>query len=190
AVNLQEWGTSQESRDEGLTIPAQVNYVGKGANLYKLGYKMDGSSSVINNYLRTTWLWDHVRVQGGAYGGFCMFNQRSGVYTFLSYRDPNLRETLDIYDRTGSYLRQLDQNRLSHDELTKSIIGVIGDMDAYQLPDAKGYTSLTRYLTGNTDERRQLRREQILNTSLEDFKAFGEVLDALKDEGVVIVMGS
>ena len=190
AVNLQEWGTSQESRDEGLTIPAQVNYVGKGANLYKLGYKMDGSSSVINNYLRTTWLWDHVRVQGGAYGGFCMFNQRSGVYTFLSYRDPNLRETLDIYDRTGSYLRQLDQNRLSHDELTKSIIGVIGDMDAYQLPDAKGYTSLTSYLTGNTDERRQLRREQILNTSLEDFKVFGEVLDALKDEGVIIVMGS
>jgi Zn-dependent M16 (insulinase) family peptidase len=189
-LNIHDWGFSQEFRSEGLTIPAQVNYVGKGANLYKLGYQMDGSSSVINNYLRTTWLWDRVRVQGGAYGGFCMFNHRSGVYTFLSYRDPNLRETLDIYDRTGSYLRQLDQDRLSQDELTKSIIGVIGDMDAYQLPDAKGYTSMTRYLTGDTDERRQQRREQILHTSLKDFKAFGEVLDSLRDEGLVVVMGS
>jgi Zn-dependent M16 (insulinase) family peptidase len=185
-----DWSSSLASRNEGLTIPAQVNYVGKGANLYKLGYKMDGSISVINNYLRTTWIWDQVRVQGGAYGGFCLFNHQSGVYTFLSYRDPNTVDTLDIYDRTGSYLRQLDQTRLSQDELTKSIIGVIGDMDAYQLPDAKGYSSMVRYLTGETDAIRQQRRDQILSTTNEDFNAFAEVLDRLREEGLVVVMGS
>jgi Zn-dependent M16 (insulinase) family peptidase len=75
---------------EGLTIPAQVNYVGKGANLYEVGYEYHGSVNVIANYLRTTWLWDKVRVQGGAYGGMCRFGKQSGLMAFLSYRDPNL----------------------------------------------------------------------------------------------------
>ena len=89
---------------EALTIPAQVNYVGKGANLYKLGYEPHGSVSVINNYLGTTWLWEKVRVQGGAYGGFSAFDTHSGTFTFLSYRDPNLLATLDTYDKTVDFL--------------------------------------------------------------------------------------
>ena len=93
---------------EGLAIPAQVNYVGKGANLYDLGYAADGSVEVITNYLRTTWLWERVRIQGGAYGGFCVFNQRSGVFTFISYRDPNLLGTLENYDASAGFLRDLN----------------------------------------------------------------------------------
>jgi hypothetical protein len=182
-----QWRPTAASHFEGLTIPAQVNYVGKGANLFKLGYEARGSVDVILNYLRTTWLWERVRVQGGAYGAFCAFNQRSGVYTYLSYRDPNLLKTLDNYDGAASFLRQLD---LSQEELTKSIIGVIGDLDAYQLPDAKGYTSLARYLAGDTDEDRQIWREQVLSTSVRDFRTFGEMLERLKDVGYVVVLGS
>ena len=70
-----DWQPASATSFEGLTIPAQVNYVGKGANLYDLGYSSDGSVEVITNYLRTTWLWERVRIQGGAYGGFC-FNHR------------------------------------------------------------------------------------------------------------------
>ena len=172
---------------EGLTIPAQVNYVGKGANLYKLGYEPHGSVNVINNYLGTTWLWEKVRVQGGAYGGFCTFDTNSGTYTFLSYRDPNLLGTLQNYDNTVDFLKDLD---MSADELKKSIIGTIGNMDAYQLPDAKGWTSMVRYLTHYTDEERQRIREEVLNTNANDFKQFARVLAELSKAGEVVVLGS
>lgn len=184
------WERDLLPRNEGLTIPAQVNYVGKGGNIFDLGYEMDGSVSVINNYLRTTWLWEKVRVQGGAYGGFCLFDHRSGIFSYLSYRDPNLLDTLAVYDGSGQYLRQLDSSRLTPEELTKTIIGTIGDMDAYQLPDAKGFTSMSRYLAKETDSERQRRRNQIFSTSLEHFHAFGEVLDRLQNSSKVVVIGS
>ena len=183
----EQWRPAPASRFEGLTIPAQVNYVGKGANLFKLGYEARGSVDVILNYLRNTGLWERVRVQGGAYGAYSIFSNRSGVFTYLSYRDPNLLKTLDNYDGTASFLRELD---LSQEELTKSIIGVIGDLDAYQLPDAKGFTSLTRYLAGDTDEGRQLWRDQVLSTSVRDFRSFGETLEQVKKAGYVVVLGS
>jgi hypothetical protein len=180
------WRTAWSTGDEGLTIPAQLNYVGKGANLYQLGYALDGSIMVISNYLRTTWLWERVRVRGGAYGGFCVFDHRSGILTFLSYRDPNLLDTLKVYDQTHEFLRGL---HLSQDELTKSIIGVISDLDAYQLPDAKGYTSMLRYLAGDTEESRQRLRDQVLSTSQEDFHAFAETLALVQEKGQVVVLG-
>ncbi|RPI25270.1 MAG: peptidase M16, partial [Chloroflexota bacterium] len=186
-TSAKEWSSPSLSPVEGLTIPAQVNYVGKGADLYKLGYELHGSVQVITLFLRSTWLWEKVRVQGGAYGGFSLFDRQSGVLTFLSYRDPNLLGTLDVYNRTAEFLKQLD---LSAPELTKSIIGAIGEMDAYLLPDAQGYMSMIRYLTGITDEDRQRLRDQVLATSLDDFRRFGEVLEPVEDHGHVVVMGS
>lgn len=182
-----QWHLSAQPQFEGLTIPAQVNYVGKGANLQDLGYQASGAIDVIIKYLRTTWLWERVRVQGGAYGGFCLFNHRSGVFTYLSYRDPNLLSTLDNYDRTAQFLSKLE---LSQEELIKSIIGAIGDMDAYQLPDARGYTSMMRYLAGDTDESRQVWRDQILSATQRDFRHVGRVLEGLNEQGQVVVLGS
>jgi Zn-dependent M16 (insulinase) family peptidase len=172
---------------EGLTIPARVNYVGKGSALYDLGYDFHGSLLAIINYLRTTWLWERVRVQGGAYGGSCTFDRRSGVFGYLSYRDPNLLGTLDNYDRTAEYLRDLE---LSEDELVKSIIGAIGQLDSYQLPDAKGYTSLARYLSGESAVQRQQMRDQLLAATAADFRRFANVLAQVSQQGHVVVMGS
>lgn len=180
-----EWETAVTH--EGLTIPAQVNYVGKGANLYKLGYELDGSISVINNTLRMTYLWEKIRVQGGAYGAFNAFDKRSGVYSFLSYRDPNLTATLEHYDRAAAFLRRVE---LSEDELTKGIIGAISNIDAYRLPDAKGYTSMIWHLLGESDESRQQYREQALATTEADFRAFAEVLAEAAGRGEVVVLGS
>jgi hypothetical protein len=181
------WTPSYDATHEGLTIPAQVNYVGKGANLYELGYRYHGSLAAITNFVRTGWLWDKVRMQGGAYGASVGFSKQSGVLTFTSYRDPNLLGTLDVYDQTAEVLRSLT---LSHDELTQSIIGAVGTMDAYQLPDAKGYTSLVRYLLGETDEHRQQVRDELLGASVEHFRAFGTVLAEVAQQGRVVVLGA
>ncbi|MCA9982383.1 MAG: peptidase M16, partial [Anaerolineales bacterium] len=142
-VNHQTWQRGSLPANEGLTIPAQVNYVGKAANLYDLGYTHHSSVSVISNLLNTNYLWERVRMRGGAYGAFAPFNAYTGVFQQISYRDPNLLQTVEVYDNTAVYLRQLD---LSQDDIAKAIIGVIGSMDSYQLPDAKGYSSLNRYL--------------------------------------------
>lgn len=183
----QSWKISDGPRAEALTIPATVNYVAKGDDLIRLGYTPNGATSVIENYLRATWLWDKVRVQGGAYGGFCNVDLRSGVFAFLSYRDPNLLDTLNVYDETSRILREAD---VSEPELTRSVIGTIGEIDAYQLPDAKGYSSMVRHLVGETEALRQQRREEVLNTTVNDFRAFGEVLNKVVTGGRVVVLGS
>jgi Zn-dependent M16 (insulinase) family peptidase len=175
---------------EGLAIPSQVNYVGKGANLYELGYELDGSVEVILGYLRMTHLWEKIRVLGGAYGAFVTFDDRSGVLTFLSYRDPNIAATIDSYDKAAAFLKSLDSSRLSDRELTKAIIAAIGDLDTYQLPDAKGYTSMMRYLTNRTEELRQEIRDEILSTNGEDFIGFGEVLEKVTQSNAIAVLGA
>ena len=185
--DLAIWTPDGGAANEGLTIPAQVNYVAKGANLYDLGYTLHGSALVITGYLGTSYLWEKIRVQGGAYGGFAVFDRHSGVFDFLSYRDPNLLATLDNYDGAARFLRELD---LSQDELTKGIIGTIGSMDAYQLPDAKGHTSLVRHLTGVTDADRQRLRDEVLSTTAAHFRQFGDVLAEVSRAGRVVVMGS
>ena len=172
---------------EGLAIPAQVNYVGKAANLYALGYGYHGSIHVITNLVRTSWLWDKIRAQGGAYGAFARFAKQSGTWSYLSYRDPNLVGTLENYDGTGAFLRRYV---ISDDELTKGIIGAIGALDGYQLPDAKGYTSMLRYFSGETDAIRQQTRDEILGTTQQHIRDFAEYLEAANQAGHIVVMGA
>ncbi len=183
----QTWSLELLPENEGLTAPSQVNFVGKGANLFELGYRPHGSALVARRYLSTTWLWDKVRVQGGAYGGMSSYGRISGTFTFFSYRDPNLMGTLDNFDGASSFLKELS---LSDDELTKAIIGTISDIDAYQLPDAKGYTSLVRHLAAISDENRQQLRDEILSTRPADIRAFGDALGAVRDHGHVVILGS
>lgn len=182
-----DWFPEGPDALEGMTIPSKVNYVGKGANLYDLGHRFHGSSLVITRYLRNSWLWEQVRVQGGAYGAFCLFDRGSGALTFVSYRDPNILKTLEAFDQTGSFL---SGGNLGKKELTKSIIGAIGDLDAHMLPDAKGYASMIRYLTGDTEEDRQQMRDEILNTKTSDFDAFADILEKVKKEGIIKILGS
>ena len=189
-VKLSSFNIQPMPMKEGLTIPAQVNYVGKGVNLYDMGYEYDGSSNVVTGYLQMTYLWDKIRVQGGAYGAFVAFDDASGVFTLLSYRDPNIAGTIENYNNAAAFLKGLNASRLSDNELTKAIIAAVGELDSYQLPDAKGYTSMMRYLTGRTNEMRQKTREQVLSTNGEDFIAFGEALEKFAQSEAVAVIGS
>ncbi|MDR2695828.1 MAG: insulinase family protein, partial [Deltaproteobacteria bacterium] len=110
-----EWPCPVMPVAEALCVPAQVNYIGKAANHFALGYRYHGSVNVILRHLRMAYLWERVRVQGGAYGAFCSFDRLSGILTLLSYRDPNIARTLDVYDGAADYLRTL---RLDSCELT------------------------------------------------------------------------
>ncbi|XP_017229368.1 presequence protease 1, chloroplastic/mitochondrial isoform X2 [Daucus carota subsp. sativus] len=181
------WNAQLPSTSEAIVIPTQVNYVGKAVNLYETGYEFNGSAHVISKHISNTWLWDRVRVSGGAYEGYCDFDDHSGVFSFMSHCDPNLLKTLNVYDGTSDFLRELE---MDDDALTKAIIGTIGDEDSYHLPDVKGYSSLVRYLMGIEEEERQKRREEILSTSLADFKEFAERMKSIKDNGVVVVVAS
>ncbi len=171
---------------EALIIPGQVNYVGKGMSLHRADAPVSGHALVVNRYIRSAWLWDRVRVQGGAYGGFSMLDYRSGLMAMVSYRDPNLTATLDVYNQTAGYLRALE---FDHEEVDRAVIGAIGDVDSYLLPDAKGYLSMGRHLTGDTEENRQRLRDEILSTTAGHFREFGERLAAFAAEGQVVVMG-
>jgi Zn-dependent M16 (insulinase) family peptidase len=181
-----EWRKESYPPNEGLTLPASVNYVGKAANLFGLGCAIDGSDEVVTRYLTRTWLWDQVRVKGGAYGVGAGLDRRSGLFAFTSYRDPHLLETLQVYDESARFLRNLNLDR---DELTKAIIGTISDLEPHLLPDAKGWVSLDRYLTHVTDADRQKIRDEVLGTTAADFRAFADVVDAVKEKGDVVVLG-
>jgi presequence protease len=186
-IQTENWWRNYFPTGEAIIIPSQVNYVAKGINICTYGYKPNGSVHVITRFLRTSRLWEEVRVKGGAYGVYCTFDRLSGMLTFLSYRDPNIMNTIKAFDDTGDFLKMLD---ISQAELEKSIIGTIGSMDSYLLPDAMGYISMLRHLSGETDEERQKIRDEILSTNKDDFRTFSEFLNIVKDKGIVKIAGS
>ena len=188
--------------NEGISVPSQVNYVVKGGSLFQPGEEVRGSHAVVSRYLGTTYLWDTVRVIGGAYGGFGRFSPHSGRYVFASYRDPNIVETLNIYDKAGNSLRDSVREKndlvevkiedgtadtspyyslplLTQDDITQSIVGYTGDLDSPQSVDQKGFTSLCNYIAGETPDDRTQWRHEVLNTKLEDFREFADKLIGL-----------
>lgn len=171
---------------ELLSIPAQVNYVGLGLSLKATGYRYKGSQAVILRHLRMGYLWDRVRVQGGAYGCFARFGRATGAFTFASYRDPNVENTLRVYRETADYLGNLS---LSEADITRAVVGAIGDVDTYMLPGAKGATAFSRWMTGESNEERQRIREEILSTRLSDFHDFAPYLAAALKNAVPCVLG-
>lgn len=172
--------------NEGLIIPGQVNYVAKGVNIYQHQCSYHGAASVLARHVRNTVLWERVRMQGGAYGAFCSLDRASGALLLVSYRDPNVKRTLDVFDSCGDMLRE---HAVRPEELEKSVVGAIGDMDKYMLPDAKGYTSLVCRLTGESDALRAQLRREVLASSAEHVDMFAGMLDVFAKHGRVSVLG-
>merc|ERR1711935_681833 len=174
--------------NEGFVVSTQVSYVGKSGLLFEEGEQSSGSSQVVSKFLRTGYHWDQVRVMGGAYGGFCTFSPYSGFFSFLSYRDPNLSKTLDVYDEAAdAVIAAAEQLENDPNALSQAIIGTIGDMDGALSPDQKGNAALTRWLVNESAECRQRKRDQVLDTKPEDFRAFGERLKNIKKSSIAVV---
>ncbi len=171
-------------RYEYLTAPSQVNFVGRA---FPTLAEASGAFLVAKKYLDTAYLWEKVRVQGGAYGGFSTYDLNSGNFMLLSYRDPNLEQTFRIFDTVAGYLEGIE---ISREELERAIIGTIGGVDAYLLPDMKGYISLVYRLTGYRHEDRQRMRDQILAASEADFRDFGRAIGEARSRAVSGALGS
>jgi len=177
-------------RDEGFVVPTQVSYVGKGGKLYDEGEYMSGSVLVASRFLKTGYLWDHIRVIGGAYGGFCSFDPRTGngLFSFLSYRDPNLGKTLDAYDAAAEALLTAARGLEDDPEaMATAIIGTVGDLDGALSPDQKGNVARNRWFAREGPDRRQRFRDEVLATTPDDFRAFAERLRVMKGAAVAVV---
>ncbi len=175
-----------ESADkEAFTIPAQVNYVGKAFKLSD--WTFHGSALVANKLLRTSYLWEQVRVIGGAYGGFSVLDYKNDLMIFLSYRDPNMEKTLAVYDKAIDYLANLE---ISQTELENTIIGVFGELDGYLLADAKGFSAFMRRLTNDKIETRNELRKQVLETNISHIKEFAKALKNALSNTKIAVLGA
>jgi len=174
--------------DEGFVVPTQVSYVGKGGLIYNEGDKVSGSVNAVTKYLRTGYLWDRVRVMGGAYGAFCVLGMGSGFFGQVSYRDPNLAKTIDVYDATADALMEAaDLFEKDSDALSTAIIGAVGDMDGALSPDQKGWKQFTRWITGESPEHRQQKRDELIDTKPDDFRDFAKRLKNMKNPSVAVV---
>lgn len=171
---------------EAFLTPGQVNYVAKAANLYANGYEYTGAANVVTRWLRMGRLWDEVRVAGGAYGAFCNLDRVNGTFICSSYRDPNVDRTLSAYDGVAGYLRSFNP---TENQLRQAIVGAVGAIDAYMLPDAKASTALMRYLVGMTPEIRQQGREQMFAVTARDFHEFADALVGFAQSGDICVIG-
>ena len=171
---------------EGITSQTMVQYVGKGANYIKLGYKYTGVMEVLETILRYEYFWKAIRVEGGAYGAFVNFFRNGNMY-FESYRDPNLTRTLDVFNGTADFIKNLN---LSEREMRKYIIGTISKIDHPKTPAMKGAAAIEQVIHEVTYEDRQRERDEILATKVEDIQKLAEIIDACMKEDNICVFGN
>lgn len=173
-----------EKKNEGFLDASQVQYVARAGNYVAHGYTYHGALKILKVILGYDYLWINVRVKGGAYG--CMNGyMRGGDTYFVSYRDPNLGKTNQIYDKIPEYIENFEADER---DMTKYIIGTVSDMDTPLNPSAKGARSMTAYLQGLTETDLQKERDQVLNASAADIRALkGLIQSVLEDEDICVI---
>jgi Zn-dependent M16 (insulinase) family peptidase len=152
----------------GISIPAQVSYV---AYVLQAPAYTDPASALLMiaaKELSNNYLYKHIRVQGGAYGGMSSFDSSLGLFSFLSYRDPHIVETLQVYKDAQAFY---SQNEISAEEMKKAIISTIGMLDKPSDPAGRGHTALMRIFSGINDDMRQKFRDDILSATPRKLKA-------------------
>ncbi len=172
--------------NEGIYAPLNVQFCAKGGNFFRKGYSYSGKMRVLNNILKNDYLYNEIRVKGGAYGNISNFSL-SGFQFFVSYRDPNLEKTLDVYDSVADYLRTYTCSRR---ELEKYIIGDMAILDYPNTPERKGTISDEYYMTGFTHADKQQIRDEVLSTKLEDIVAYADMIEALMTKNHYCVVGN
>jgi len=175
-----------EQANEAVVIPSRVQYVVKSADFKQSGFEHTGKMLVLTNILRTGYLWNNVRVQGGAYGGGFSADQ-NGVFSLWSFRDPHLRRTVDVYEGVADYLENLE---LSDEDLTKALIATIGSLDKPLTPSDKGSRVLGMLLSGLTQADIQRERDEVLSTTVEDLRKFAPMFREGMNQNNICVFGN
>ena len=173
-------------RNEGFTTSGQVQYVAQTGNFKKKGYRYTGALDILKVALSYDYLWINLRVKGGAYGCMSGF-RRSGESFFVSYRDPNLEKTLEVYQGVPDYIRNFQADER---EMTKYIIGTISGKDVPRTPQMQGSISKIAYFSGVTEEMVQREREEILYATVEDMQALAPLVEAILSDESICVVGS
>ena len=177
---------SMTKKNEGFKTSGQVQYVAQTGNFKKKGLEYTGALEILKVILSYDYLWMNLRVKGGAYGCMSGF-KRNGESYLVSYRDPHLKRTLDVYKGIPDYIRNFQADER---EMTKYIIGTISGKDVPRTPQMKGSVSKTAYFCGVTEEMLQKERDQILNASAEDIHALAEIIEAVLAADQICVVGS
>ncbi len=173
--------------NEGFKTAMQVQYVARAGNFIKAGYEYTGVLRVLKTILSYDYLWNNVRVKGGAYGCMCGFSGVDGDAYFTSYRDPNLKETNQVYERAPEYIKNFAADER---DITKYIIGTFSSLDTPLTPQAKGKRSLSMYLGGITEEDLQKERIQVLGVTIEDIRACHKYITAMLNADNICVIGN
>ena len=180
------WQFDLDKKNEGILTASKVQFVLTGYNFKKLGYSWNGNMRVLNQILSTDYLHNQIRVIGGAYGGFCSFSS-DGMVSFSSYRDPNLKSTIDVYNGIPDYLSKFNTDEKS---MTRYIIGTISGIDQPRTPQQKGGAAFSYYFTKRTFEAIQKDRNSILSAKPEDMRGYSKMIKDILDQKAICVYGN
>ncbi|MDO5702861.1 MAG: insulinase family protein, partial [Lachnospiraceae bacterium] len=172
--------------NEGFTTSGQVQYVALAGSYAGSGVEYSGAMAVFRQLMNYEYLWQNVRVRGGAYGCGAAV-KRNGRGVFVSYRDPNLSKTVEVYEGAADYLRNFDAD---DDTMTKYVIGTFSGIDTPLTPATFGTVSMMEYLSGITQEMRQKYRTEVLETSAEDIRSLAGAVEAILKDRSLCVVGS
>jgi len=181
-----KWNLTMKNKNEAFSTSSKVQYVYSGYNFKKIGYEYNGKMLVLNRIMSRDWLNQEIRIKGGAYGGYSTLSY-SGNVSFVSYRDPNLSETLEKYKQTSDFLQNL---QLSEKEMTQFIIGTIAGLDQPKNITAKSMSAYGNYFTKTDASFYQKERDAILSTSLEDIRSYAKMIKEIANKNVVCVYGN
>jgi hypothetical protein len=186
-VDKERFSLKTSKKNEAFSTSAQIQYVCRAGNFLKdTDYKYTGALRVLKVILGYDYLWINIRVKGGAYGCMCNFGKNGDSY-LVSYRDPNLKKTVEVFEKTSDYVKNFEADERT---MTKYIIGAIGDMDVPMTPAVKGSRSSAAYLSNLDFAEVQKERDELLGCTKEDIQALAGFVDTIINEDAVCVVGN
>ena len=175
-----------QQKNEGLITSGMVQFDAAAGNFMEKGFKYHGALHILKVIMNYDYLWNNIRVKGGAYGCMANFTSSGNAY-FVTYRDPNLKESYDVFEGAAEYIRHFD---CSSRDMTKYIIGAVSNIDTPLTPAAEGARSLGIFMTESTFEDIQEKRNQLLDATVDDIRSFGDLIDAFIEDHYICVVGS
>jgi len=175
-----------EKKNEGFMTAGQIQYVCRAGNYIDKGFTYTGALKVLKVMMGYDYLWNNVRVKGGAYGCMCNFAKNGDGY-FVSYRDPNLEKTVEVFEKAAEYIETVE---LDERDVTQFIIGAISELDTPMTPSVKGIYSLGGYLTGFSMERVQQERDELLHVTAEEINGLAKYVRAFIGDECLCVVGN
>lgn len=185
-VEKQKYIPDFARKNEGFMTAGQIQYVCRAGNFRRKNLSYTGALRVLKVMMGYEYLWVNVRVKGGAYGCMCSFSKNGDSY-FVSYRDPNLARTVDIYEKAAEAVASFEADERT---MTQYIIGAVSDLDVPMNPAAKGLYALSAYMTGITEDMLQRERDEILRAEPEDIRALSEYIKAFMSDDFFCVVGN